>query len=359
MTKCNMSLHKHVYLLTSFFPEIVSWKLEKVKTCLIELFSYKETDLSTLEFILHDIQHVKTLIELPKVPQRSKEWFDLRENRLTASDLAQALGRGKFGTRKTLLQKKAFPNQTPFKTMAALKWGTMFEEMGMRCYQQNINPSNIYEFGLIPHKTIDCFGASPDGITETGLMIEMKCPFIRKCDDTIPEQYYIQIQGQLATCELHFCDYVECYYDAFNDLNEYKIICHDLTTKNHGIILEFMVDQDYKYVYSPENYTVEQCIEWANTHVEKVSQENPSYRFSKMTPWKLKKIFHKQVTFDPVFWESTIPEIYTFWKEVDALRKEGLKEPIILEESSFKKGVTLDLVTPPKYKFIEDSDDEQ
>jgi putative phage-type endonuclease len=344
-------LHKSLYTLVSFFPEVYQWDIEKLKMCLKELFCFLDEDLNNIQHILQDFQQLKNLIQMPQVEQRTKEWFDLRENRLTASDLAQALGRGKFGTRKALLQKKAFPDKFTFKTtLPALKWGTMFEEMGIRCYQQKINPVKIHEFGLIPHTTIECFGASPDGITETGIMVEMKCPFARKCDDQIPEQYYIQIQGQLATCGLHFCDYVECYYDTFNDLNEYKILSYDLTTRYHGIILEFMKNNDYFYLYSPEEYTVDQCIQWANkTALECHAQMT----FVKMTPWKLKHLFYKQVKFDQEFWTQTVPDIYTFWNDVLELRKKGY-EP----EEQTSRGITLDLVTPKKYKFIEDSDED-
>lgn len=351
-------LHKHVYALVSFFPEVFDWESYKIQKCLKELFSYEDKELSNIDIILKDIKKIRELVKLPQVQQRSKEWFDLRTNRLTASDLAQALGRGKFGTRKSLLYKKAFPDMYPFKTMPALKWGTMFEEMGMRCYQQKVNPITIHEFGLIPHKEIYCFGASPDGITETGIMVEMKCPFVRKCDDQIPEQYYIQIQGQLATCELNFCDYVECYYDTFNDLNEYKILCYDLTDKYHGIILEFSENNNYVYLYSPENYTVEECIKWANEHAISYVKENPNVTFLKMTPWKLKHLFHKQVKFDEQFWKQIIPDIYTFWKEVTDLRTKGLPNQPIETEEQLNKGVTLDLTVPKKYKFIEDSDED-
>lgn len=338
----------------SYFPEITTWKSDKIKKCLHELFSYTPEELEDVSTILKDIQHVQELIKLPKVAQRSTEWFDMRKNKLTASDLAQAIGRGKYGNRKTLISRKAFPEEYPFKTAAAMTWGTMFEEMGIRCYQQNVNPVKMYEFGMIPHTSIYCFGASPDGITETGLMVEMKCPMTRQCDNTVPEHYYIQIQGQLATCELTWCDYIECYFDMFHDLTEYKIVCHDVTTKNHGIILEFA---NHKYIYSPPDYTVLECMQWANEYVEKIIKEDPNHTFIKMKPWKLKHLFHKQVKFDPLFWDSIVPDIYAFWKEVEQLRLEGIPKKVTFEEV-VPKGTTLDISTPKKYKFITDPDDE-
>lgn len=345
-----MNLHSRVYKLLQFFPQVAQWKDKKVRQCLKELFDIV-IDPKELAWIISDIYQVQHLVTLPKVPQRSPEWFDLRKNRLTASDLAQALGKGKFGNRETLVLKKAFPDKFPFITMAPLKWGTMFEDMGMRCYQQNINKVKLYDFGLIPHPDIDCFGASPDGITETGIMVEMKCPYSRVCDDQVPEQYYLQIQGQLATCDLHYCDYIECYFDTFNDLNEYKILCHDLTVKNHGIILEFSHDNSWSYLYSPEGLTVLECMDWANAH----AGDKPG--FVKMTPWKLRHIFHKSVAFNPDLWSELVPKIIAFWEDVEKAKVAGFPEKV--ESKSSFKGQTLDMRTEKKYRFIEDTDTEE
>ena len=60
----------------------------------------------------------------------------------------------------------------------------------------------VFEFGILRHPTIECLGASPDGISDIGIMLEIKCPWKRKKTETIPEQYYYQIQGQLDVCSL-------------------------------------------------------------------------------------------------------------------------------------------------------------
>lgn len=351
-------LHRICFQIGKYFPDVYTWGSEKQVECIKDIFGFGDTAKES-PIIFHDIQKVQELRKLPLIPQRSKEWFDLRMNRLTASDLAQAMGRGKFGNRKTLLEKKAFPENTPFKVLPALKWGTMFEDMGVRCYQQKVNPVPIYDFGLIPHPEINCFGASPDGITETGIMVEMKCPFVRKCDYQVPEQYFLQIQGQLSTCKLTYCDYVECYYDTFHDLTEYMAVCEGMGTQEHGIILEFMRGDSYEYYYSPENMTVEECIQWANNEASKIVDD--SLQFAKMTPWKLKQLFHTRVKFDPDLWNSVVPSIYEFWKDVEDARAKGKPEPPSPKEKSTSTKKTLNLADAPpskKYRFIEDSDEE-
>ena len=355
-------LYLQCYHLLSYFPEISSWNVEKLQACTQHLFQYTSEQTLSVSKILHDIHQTQTLCKLPQVPQRSKEWFDLRLNRLTASDLAQALGKGKFGTRKQLLEKKAFPENVPFKVVPPLKWGTMFEEMGMRSYYEKVHTVHIHEFGLIPHPEIGCFGASPDGITETGIMVEMKCPYNRKCTQEVPEQYYLQIQGQLATCKLSACDYVECYFEVYHDLTEYSTLCSALGTREHGIILEFTKeDGSYVYEYSPPDKTTEECVAWANENVASTIQMYPSYTFLKMTPWRLKHLFHTRVNFDEELWNTIVPTIYQFWKEVEETRERGPIIPVLSTSpnETVKRTLTLlDLEAKKKYRFIEDSDEE-
>ena len=45
-------------------------------------------------------------------------------------------------------------------------------------------------------------GASPDGITDDGVMVEIKCPPKRKFTKTVPPHYKMQVLGQLEVCNL-------------------------------------------------------------------------------------------------------------------------------------------------------------
>lgn len=348
--------------LLAFFPEIENWDSSKTLQCLKELFNDTTLTIAEIEDYHNSRKALNYLLHLPKVEQRSSEWFKLRESRLTASDLAQAIGKGKFGTRQDLLVRKAFPDLKPFETAPPLKWGTMFEDMGMRCYQERNGNVHIHEFGLIPNEEIECFGASPDGITEDGVMVEMKCPYKRKFDGAIPEQYYLQIQGQLATCKLTRCDYVECYMNVFENITEYELCVQP--DESHGIILEFMKGNDYIYEYSPEKLTPKECIDWAHQRFDEMKNHN-ELRFEKMTPWKLRHIFIKRVIFDPNVWNECIPQIYQFWKEAMELREKGVDAYLasVLEAKEAKDTKTLYMNVDykkekPKYKFIMDSDEE-
>jgi len=204
-------------------------------------------------------EQLKRLIELPRIEQRTPIWYETRKGLITASDFAQALGEGKFGTQKELLVKKCgYEAEAAFNaTCPPLKWGTMFEPVAGTIYTQR-NGTELIEFGLLKHPTIQYFGASPDGVTENGIMVEIKCPFKRKINGEVPLQYYYQIQGQLDVCGLDECDFFECEfeeYDSFEDLEVWDeaedsgVAGGSASPRfERGVILEYA---DLVYKYSP------------------------------------------------------------------------------------------------------------
>jgi hypothetical protein len=101
-------------------------------------------------------KQLKYLLDTPQVQQRSPEWFEMRKERLTASATAQAIGKGKFGNRASLLKSKAFPEDDKWlpTTSGPMYHGTMLEAMTSRCYSQRNNDILIHDFGMIKHPEI-------------------------------------------------------------------------------------------------------------------------------------------------------------------------------------------------------------
>ena len=142
---------------------------------------YIQKRLSNIENYKNQLQIIK---EIPMIIQRSDEWFNVRKNLITASDMAQALNKGKFGSQKDFLIKKInnlIENNNAYvqSDNVALLWGVKYEEVANKIYMKR-NKVEVFEFGLIKHPTISCFAASPDGISELGIMLEIKCPPKRK-----------------------------------------------------------------------------------------------------------------------------------------------------------------------------------
>lgn len=319
--------------------------------------------------------NLKALLLLPQVKQRSEEWFALRRERLTASDIGQAMNRGKFGNRRELLAKKAFPDlQKPLSmSIPPLRHGIMFEAMTSRCYAQRQNDIKIYEFGLIPHPTMTCFGASPDGITELGVMLEFKTPWRRKITGEIPEQYELQMQGQMAVAGLSVCDYVECAIDDLRDFDNYLKNVATNSMVDHGIIIEIFGGdgdgdgEDRRFLYSPEVLTPQKAIEWCNRESERlraVAVGTTAPRFNRI-PWKLNKFHKKRIYFDEEQWTATlVPAIEKFWQDVLAERQNNTGGANLgahntgPAEGGWGGGGAKKSSQEVKYGFIDDSDDD-
>ena len=218
-----------------------------------------------------------------------------------------------------LAKKKAgvIINNINYSSIPALKWGTMFEEMATRCYSQKRKNIEIYEFGLIIDEKQDHFGASPDGINEHGVMIEIKCPYSRKIKDgSIPNKYYMQIQGQLATCCLEDCDYIECDFKTFQNLEEYLSNINENILVDHGVIAEYknVENGEFIYLYSDPYQTPADAI--ANIQ-DQVLKNQSEYNFLKYTPWSLQQINVQRVSFDKDQWVNISEKIQNFWNHVE------------------------------------------
>lgn len=267
----------------------------------------------------------KKLYELKKMPlvkQRTPEWFELRKNRLTASDMFDAITSSSL----QLAKKKAgvLIDEVNLNKVPAIKWGTMFEDMAMRCYSQRNDDIGINEFGLIPDKTLEHFGASPDGISELGIMIEIKCPYSRKIKDGfIPPKYHMQMQGQLAVCDLEECDFLECDFKEFKDLEEYLSSIDESSILDHGVIAEFGVPEtdSYYYIYSSEKLTPQECLNELEKKITDKLKEDDTVIFNKLIPWKLQELNVQRVYFDKTEWCNISPKIEKFWEKVEECKK--------------------------------------
>ena len=282
-----------------------------------------ESILERLQTIHTYRRQLKFLMETPQVKQRSPEWFEMRTERLTASSTAQAIGKGKFGNRNQLLQSKAFPENETWtaQTSGPMYHGTMLEAMTSRCYSQRNNDMVIHDFGMIKHPDLYCYGASPDGITELGIMIEIKTPYRRVVDGKIPEEYMLQMQGQMAACGFKECEFVDCKIDIIQTESAYTTLIDANLNVDHGIIIEHRDEKGNPiFEYSPEYLTPTGCIQWKKDYQQKML-ENKDTRFTKITYWKLHKIIATHVNFNQELWDNLVPQIKQFWEDVLTLRK--------------------------------------
>ena len=202
-------------------------------------------------------KHFTHLYELPQPEQRTKEWFDYRYNRITASDTATAIDNNPYESVESFICKKCDPN-FPFLDNDFVFHGKKYEQIATSLYEHLYN-SKVTEFGCVPSDKHKMLGASPDGISskstldykfnpKLGYMLEIKCPYVRPitnkgaiAGDICPYYYYCQVQQQLECCDLEFCDFIQCalveYPDRetyLRDVNHKFVITEDMILNNHS-----------------------------------------------------------------------------------------------------------------------------
>ena len=197
-----------------------------------------------------DSQYIKfwnqyqAIENVPQPEQKSQAWFDMRNNFITASAGAQAIGESKYEKPIELIKQKIGLGK-PFGENFNVHHGKKFEKIAILIYE-NIYNNKVGEFGLVPHmgskeqEVVPFLGASPDGICTcttldgkfspmVGRMLEIKCVTSRIIntegdeDGVItPHYYWVQVQLQLECCNLEECDFWQCKLED-GVIKKYKV----------------------------------------------------------------------------------------------------------------------------------------
>lgn len=255
-----------------------------------------------------DIQQLQKLLAIKQVEQRTPEWYRMRKNMITASDWATALNKNKYSTKEELINKKCNIGKK-FTGNEYTIWGQKYEPIATRIYELN-NKVKVHEFGVLAHPKYSFLGASPDGISTKGIMLEIKCPFRRKINGTIPTHYWIQIQGQLEVCDLSSCDYLECEIQEYFTLQEYF---RDQQLYK-GIIVTYKKDNEFTYEYSPFNINKEEYKRWYNT----LSHEN----VYDILGWRIVHMNCLRIRRDKEWFEKNLHALQQVWEEIQEKKKE-------------------------------------
>ena len=320
---------------------------------ILNFFNEIELDSKTIELNKLIVEQQKKKFQ-PE--QRSPEWFKMREGMITASDLASAIHENPYSSQLELIKKKCkLTGYTPNKFT---EWGVKYEPVADLIYEYKYN-KKIIEFGLLKHDTIDILGASPDGITEDGIMVEIKCPFSREITGIVPHYYWIQIQIQLEVCNLEWCHFEECglvEYDSYEefllDTNDGGIQYLSLDNKNKGIVLEAYdeISEKNLYYYSPIKYSISELDKWVDDKINEICKMN-NVSFIKTTWWKLNTYSCVKVKRDTEWFQEVLPKIYTFWDKLLFYKSNIELLMLEIEESKRKKYLFLDNTNSKKDKY--------
>jgi putative phage-type endonuclease len=198
--------------------------------------------------------------------QGTEKWKVSRQSRLTASDFATAIGKNAFCYPETLLLKKIL-GSLPCEQISnnvnvqfendAIRWGKQYEKEAIHEYEKVsghvvvnmdpglcVNPGFCNEYGN-GHR----FGASPDGITYCGILVEAKCPYTRKIPKrvpkSVPSMYSPQVQGMLSIFELEECHFIQ-YDPRIPTLQIIKTKKDPWTQDFSDVLNEFIINFDQK-----------------------------------------------------------------------------------------------------------------
>ena len=154
--------------------------------------------------VLDIVTHVQSL---DQIEQRTPEWYKARENMITASDVASALGCNPYKSRHSLLVSKVEPPKE-YTSNFATEHGNKYEDEARLLFGDLYN-LDTWEVGLFRHTEYKWLGGSPDGIASDGSLLEIKCPVKRPINHEIPKYYYPQVQICMEILKIPQCYFIQ------------------------------------------------------------------------------------------------------------------------------------------------------
>ena len=295
------------------------------------------------EYLKNQVIKLKNIFQ-PE--QKSKEWYELRDTMLTASDWGTILGENHYVNSNDGVLLKKCGDTDNFVYNDAMKWGNKYEQVAVIVYEHR-NQTQVLEFGCLRHPFFYFLGASPDGITKDGVMLEIKCPSSREITGEPPSHYWCQVQGQLEVCELDRCDFLECRFKEYNNEQEYledffeeedqtnqvkQIKNYKLNKFGHekGLVAEFYRknDKTFYYDYSPVCLLGEELETWKREIIKKhegdEENKNANITFSTFAYWYLEKVSCVPIYRNQEWFHQKRIDLEEFWNKVLYYRKVGL-----------------------------------
>ena len=312
--------------------------------------SFKET------YILQDcdedkMEKIITYIEnKPQPTQQTNEWYTFRHNILTASSLWKV-----FKSQSTINQlvcdKCAPLNLQKYdhvNTQSTLHHGHKYEPLSIMYYEHLYN-TKVEDYGCIQHDKFDFLGASPDGINVKkgcplyGRMLEIKNIVNREINGIPKEEYWIQMQLQMETCDLDECDFLETQFTEYENEEEFNrdgSFQRSASKKLKGVIIYFMENGKPFYQYSPIEYDKKKFDMWYDKTMEKYKH----LTWVKNIYWKLEKVSCVLVLRNKHWFENAIDKIRDVWNIIVKERETGYEHRLPVKKTKARKP-SIDLTT--------------
>jgi putative phage-type endonuclease len=145
----------------------------------------------------------------PQPAQKSTAWKNQRAYYCTASQHASALSMCPYRSRNDCLRQYAGVISNTFTGNVATRHGERYEDEAVQKYEE-MRGVKVMLFGMLPfYEESLWLGGSPDGITTDGILVEVKCPYKRKPNGTVPAHYVPQVQSMMSGWGLNQCHFIE------------------------------------------------------------------------------------------------------------------------------------------------------
>ena len=313
------------------------------------------------DFIIEDKPEVVEFIgTIPQHEQRTPEWYAARKNSIGASESSAIFGMNPFESlNKLILKKCGVTNEGDQQRMKAIcEHGVKYEQIIQEMYCRD-KDTTILEFGSLPHQSEElCMvTASPDGITPSGCMLEIKAPVKRAITGIPPSYYWVQCQQQMQVCKLDIVHFLEVKIQEYTNFDDYIKDSGEDTDKPYtkagfekGVIIEYHIldsdDGDLGYVYPDRLMNTSELKPWFKEQSIKINSE-PNKQVRRLSYWKCTDYQLTEIYKDQEWWDANTHKIIDFWKKVVYHRENGhdelfpkkrnnikvKKEPVCLIES--------------------------
>ncbi len=288
--------------------------------------SITDSNLISYTDIEQTTQTIMVLKSLPQPTQKTTEWYEYRHNLLTASSIWKALS--SESQRNSLIYEKCKPladEKSNWFGGGSLQWGILYEMVSVMVYEKKYN-TRVADFGCIQHINHSFIGASPDGINvdpksdRYGRMIEIKNIVNRDITDKPKEEYWIQMQVQMETCDLDECDFIETRFKEYESPEAYA---DDINQESKGVILCFLQrnvpDSKPIYKYMP--------LDLDMTYQDWIINTKDDFKDTLVlyttTYWYMDEFSCILVKRNPNWFQSALPTILTTWETILKERKTG------------------------------------
>ena len=337
------SLSKKCYDITEILNNL---KLENEYQNFLKIIDYGKFDTNFID----ESKQVEYLKTVPQPEQRSEQWYKMRMHMITASEAYMAL---RSNIDSYILKKCGLGNK--FTGNIATRWGQQYEDVAVMIYEKHTK-RKVTEFGLIQHPQLSIFGASPDGITDDGRMLEIKCPYSRKLTGEPLHHYWIQTQIQLEVCNLSKCDFFECTLKEYNDFDEW-IEMQKQPFKERGVMVGYLTNDpdNRKFLYCPLDLSIKDMLKWVNNHTVdyELNKDEKYIKYDfKVYWWLLKEVSLNTIQRDKEWFNAQYPKFKDTWQKVLQSRKNGCDDLL----KSKKRTITIDFQQKNEKCLMDDSD---